>query len=76
MQYVRNVKQHDAHYSLSEKPNSRRRRIRGRIYIECTACYYENHFSSSRKVSPVNNTASKSKAQGRKIYDVSIRSVY
>ena len=44
--------------------------------LRCTSCYYENHLISSRKVSPVNNTASKSKAQERKIYDVNIWSLY
>ena len=61
--------------TLLEKPNYRRG-LGEEFIVRCTACYYENHFSSSRKVLPVNNTASKSKAQGWKIYDVNIWSVY
>ena len=57
------------------KTNSRRG-LGEEFILRCTASYSGNHFSSSRKVSPVNSTTSKSKSQGRKIYDVNIRSVY
>ena len=81
LQYVRNVKHASSSLTLLEKPNSCKGLVNEFTDVALLLVIMKmiSVQASSRKVSPVTkqgNTATKSKAQGRKIYDVNIQSVY